>query len=83
MSQIFRRGCRWVVTWSTFAFVSAVLAQSSTSQMGREVAIPRHLQDGEEFTTPLNQLIQYGAQLFSKWGGLDKAKACFPDLQWS
>ena len=65
MSQIFRRGCRWVVTWSTFAFVSAVLAQSSTSQMGREVAIPRHLQDGEEFTTPLNQLIQYGAQLFS------------------
>ena len=65
MSQIFRRGCRWVVTWSTFAFVSAVLAQSSTSQMGREVAIPRHLQDGEEFTTPLNQLIQYGAQLFA------------------
>jgi len=65
MSQIFRRGCRWVVTWSTFAFVSAVLAQSSTSQVGREVAIPRHLQDGEEFTTPLNQLIQYGAQLFS------------------
>jgi len=45
--------------------VSAVLAQSSTSQVGREVAIPRHLQDGEEFTTPLNQLIQYGAQLFS------------------
>ncbi|TLZ51447.1 MAG: thiol oxidoreductase [Gammaproteobacteria bacterium] len=65
MSKIFRRGCRWVVTWSTFAFVSAVLAQSSTSQVGREVAIPRHLQDGEEFTTPLNQLIQYGAQLFS------------------
>ena len=65
MSQIFRRGCRWVVTWSTFAFVSAVLAQSSTSQVGREVAIPRHLQDGEEFTAPLNQLIQYGAQLFS------------------
>jgi len=45
--------------------VSAVLAQSSTSHMGREVAIPRHLQDGEEFTTPLNQLIQYGAQLFT------------------
>jgi Fungal chitosanase of glycosyl hydrolase group 75 len=34
---------------------------------------------------PLSQpeIDQYGAQLFSKWGGLDKAKACFPDLQWS
>ena len=33
---------------------------------------------------PLSQpeIDQYGAQLFSKWGGLDKAKACFPDLQW-
>jgi len=34
---------------------------------------------------PLSQpeIDQYGAQFFSRWGGLDKAKACFPDLQWS
>jgi hypothetical protein len=34
---------------------------------------------------PLSQpdIDQYGAQLFSKWGGLDKAKACFPDMQWA
>jgi hypothetical protein len=39
--------------------------QSQGSEMGREVAIRKHLQDGEEFTTPLGQLIQYGAQLFA------------------
>ena len=38
------------------------LAQSSSSQIGREVAIARHLQDGEEFTTPVERLIQFGAR---------------------
>jgi hypothetical protein len=42
-----------------------VLAQSSQTQIGREVAIPRHLQDGEEFTISLNQLINYGLELFT------------------
>src|SRR5713226_788423 len=55
---------------STLALVYPLLVaftawgQSQGSEMGREVAIPKHLQDGEEFTTPLGQLIQYGAQLF-------------------
>jgi hypothetical protein len=40
-------------------------ANGQNSQLGREVAIPRHLQDGEEFTIPLAQLINYGAALFS------------------
>src|SRR5713226_1142684 len=56
---------------STLALVYPLLVaftawgQSQGSEMGREVAIPKHLQDGEEFTTPLRQLIQYGAQLFA------------------
>jgi hypothetical protein len=33
--------------------------------VGRELAIPKHLQDGDEFTTPLEQLIRYGMQLFT------------------
>src|SRR5579859_6100430 len=33
--------------------------------LGGEVAIPAHLQDGEEFTTPLRHLIQYGEKLFN------------------
>ena len=40
-------------------------ASGQNSELGREVAIPRHLQDGEEFTIPLTQLIHYGAALFS------------------
>jgi len=29
------------------------------------VAIPVHLQDGEEFTTPIKKLIEFGSQLFN------------------
>src|SRR3984893_18948305 len=56
---------------SAVALVSPLLmavaawGQSQGSEMGREVAIGKHLQDGEEFITPLGQLIQYGAQLFA------------------
>jgi hypothetical protein len=41
------------------------LGQSPDSEIGREVAIPKHLQDGEEFTTPLRRLISYGSKLFT------------------
>jgi hypothetical protein len=65
MTKTLRRTCRWLVALSPFAIVIAALGQSPSSQVGREVAIPTHLQDGEEFTTPVVQLIQYGAQLFN------------------
>ncbi len=35
------------------------------SPIGREAAIPAHLQDGDEFNISLTQLIDYGRQLFS------------------
>jgi hypothetical protein len=41
------------------------LMGAAQTKIGREVAIPVHLQDGEEFNVPLTQLIQYGSQLFS------------------
>ena len=65
MSETSRRTCLWLVALSPFAIVIAALGQSPSAQVGREVAIPVHLQDGEEFTTPIAQLIQYGAQLFN------------------
>lgn len=34
------------------------------NDVGREVAIPRHLQDGEEFNATVNELIRYGKKLF-------------------
>lgn len=40
------------------------IGQSTNSQIGREVAIQQHLKDGDEFHTPLQQLLNYGLQLF-------------------
>ena len=53
----------FLVAWSSMAKGSG--AQSSGSQIGREVAIQAHLQDGDEFNTPLAQLIDYGKRLFT------------------
>src|SRR5215469_8589646 len=44
--------------------VSAATQSPKTSQIGREVAIPRHLQDDEEFSLPVKDLIAYGKKLF-------------------
>jgi hypothetical protein len=41
------------------------VGQDSAAKIGREVAIPTHLQDGDEFNVSLRRLIQYGAQLFN------------------
>lgn len=43
----------------------SALSQGRNAQIGREVAIPAHLQDGDEFNIPLAQLIDYGRQLFN------------------
>ena len=46
---------------SSAALVTAVLSQS----IGREVAIARHLKDGEEFSIPLRDLLTHGQRLFT------------------
>src|SRR5437879_2612665 len=63
MNNTFRRCCQRLVAVSALASMTAALGQNPDAQIGREVAIPRHLQDGEEFNTPLSQLIQDGSQL--------------------
>jgi hypothetical protein len=42
-----------------------IVTVTSQSSIGREVAIPRHLDDGEEFKTPLHELLAYGERLFT------------------
>src|SRR3954447_12573984 len=42
-----------------------VNASSQSRRIGDERAIPRHLQDGEEFQLTTNQLIAFGRQLFT------------------
>ena len=47
-----------------FSAFAAFVRSQPQSEVGREVAIPRHLQDGEEFETSLSDLIRYGKKLF-------------------
>jgi len=65
MSKIFRQTRRWLVFLTPFLVAVVAWAQNPNSQIGRELAIPAHLQDGEEFNTPVTQLIRYGAELFN------------------
>jgi hypothetical protein len=65
MSKTFRQTRRWLVFLTPFLVAVVAWAQNPNSQIGRELAIPVHLQDGEEFNTPVTQLIRYGAQLFN------------------
>ena len=55
---------RSFVFLTPFLVAMVAWAQSPSFQIGREVAIPVHLQDGEEFTIPIRHLIEYGSRLF-------------------
>jgi len=59
------RSSTWLAASALCSTATPVLGQVSNSQLGAEVAIPAHLQDGEEFNTPLSQLIEYGSRLFT------------------
>lgn len=69
MTEIFRRKRLRLAALSPLMVAFAALGQSLAAQsetlVGREVAIPVHLQNGEEFNTPLVQLIDYGKRLFT------------------
>src|SRR5215813_2284831 len=44
------------------------VAGEKASLIGREVAVPRHLQNDQEFQLPIGDLIQFGQKLFSaRW----------------
>jgi cytochrome c peroxidase len=43
----------------------ALSTVQTQSPIGREVAIPRHLQDGEEYSLPLRDLVAFGKRLFT------------------
>jgi len=42
-----------------------ILAQQSRESIGREIAVPHHLADGEELTLPLRDLLAHGEHLFT------------------
>lgn len=49
----------------TSALISLAYAQSPAKKIGREVAIPTHIQDGQEFELSIKELIDYGGKLFA------------------
>jgi Di-haem oxidoreductase, putative peroxidase len=63
MTKNFSKGCRRLAVAAPIVLV--VVAVGQNAQIGREVAIPSHLADGEEFNISLPQLIQFGQQLFN------------------
>lgn len=46
-------------------YAAAMTTVHSQSSIGREVAIDRHLQDGEEFSVSLRDLLAHGRRLFT------------------
>lgn len=49
----------------TLLFAISLYSQAIRSHIGKEVAIPVHLQDGEEYQIPISELIAYGRRLFT------------------
>jgi hypothetical protein len=45
-------------------FTIALFAKSPHGKIGGEVAVPIHLQDGEEFRVSIWESVDYGRQLF-------------------
>ena len=53
----------WVVARPPAVNAAPQLARSTT--IGAEVSVSHHLQDGEEFTLPLQDLLEHGKRLFT------------------
>ena len=53
----------WNVVVLVLISCSTLLAQNAP--IGSERAVPVHLQDGDEFTSPVSQLLSYGGLLFN------------------
>lgn len=56
------------VTVAAFGLITALFialwSNPAAAQIGREVSIPRHLANGEEYAMPLVELLDYGKRLF-------------------
>jgi cytochrome c peroxidase len=53
---------------AAFGLITCLVILGSAAdagQIGREVAIPRHLINGEEYVIPLQELLEYGKRLFN------------------
>ncbi len=58
-----RRGAIFTVLLTLAAAVT--LIGQAGSSIGREISVPRHLEDGEEFRISLRALLNHGERLFT------------------
>jgi mono/diheme cytochrome c family protein len=59
---------RWCIAALVCCWALTAGVRDGYSQIGKEVAIPRHLQDGEEYEITIPQLVAFGEKLFTaKW----------------
>src|ERR1700674_5696817 len=59
---------RWSILALVCSFALTARAQGDGSQIGKEVAIPRHLEDCQKYQPAVSQLIAFGEKLFTaKW----------------
>src|SRR5439155_19452254 len=63
---------RWIIVAllivDGFHVKAALDERASRAPLGREVAVPAHLRDGDEFTVPLEALLAHGRMLFdARW----------------
>src|SRR5258708_30644379 len=58
-----------------------VSAQTPASMIGREVAIPHHLQDGDEYQLSIPQLIAFGEKLFTARWTIQEGENDRPNVQ--
>ena len=63
-----------ILTGAAISFAVAATTVNDTT-IGREVAIPVHLEDGQEFKLSIPDLIAFGRKLFLAGGQSKKAKA--------
>jgi len=60
-----RQHIYWVARHLLVAGFVVNLATAHATEIGKEVSVPQHLQDGEEYTVPLQELIAHGRDLLA------------------
>lgn len=53
-----------IILLATLIVVAVTLWAAEIPELGREIAVPHHLRDGQEFSISLQKLLSYGEKLF-------------------
>ena len=77
--RYWKRHCRCALALG----IALPLCYAQSSQVGREVAIPEHLQNGQEFQASLTTLLDFGKQLFTANWTIQEGRAAHWQKAWA